>query len=164
MEYEIISEPNKCYKGDVVYKHNKKDGLCCIEYNITLPENLTREGISKYEIEEYKYRLEKIIKAYCDKKLISSKIERLKDVKIQDFEYEYNYEDMILILKGYNGINSFNSGLTRFISDLDVFLYYYFMSLSKLGQHNEIIKEVIREQHQWHWLKEESNYDNLLIE
>lgn len=81
-----------------------------------------------------------------------------KHVNIKETEMSIN-----IIIKAIKGCDSLNEWITKFIYEIDMYLYYFNMPLTKLGSHFSVIKDIIREQHQFHWIYEEPNYDDLII-
>lgn len=127
----------------------------------TVTENLNNQWQIKYQIVSDKYTkntINKLIPAYCKKELPEyANIQEL--IIYQDIDNLHT-----LTIQSLNGLQAINERLMHFMHNLDIFLHYMLMDLASLGEHLEIFHAAVREQHQWHWLREDPNYENLLCQ
>ena len=115
----------------------------------------------QYEIKLNKFehpKVERIILAYCKKELseYTEKLPHLIDHECDEKHYK-------LTIRCPNGLQDINESILPALNEMDKFLHYVLMSTTNLGEHFKIIQAAIREQGQWHWLKEEPNHENLIF-
>lgn len=115
----------------------------------------------QYEIKLNKFehlKVERIILAYCQKEL-SEYTEKLPHL----IDHEDDEEHYKLTIRCPNGLQDINKSILPTLNEMDKFLHYVLMDTHSLGEHFKIIQAAIREQRQWHWLKEKPNYENLIF-
>lgn len=93
-------------------------------------------------------KIARLVSAFCKKELVE--YNNLPDMII----CSQNDKLYTVTIQSPNGLIAINERLLPCCHALDIFLHYSTMDLASLGKHFRIFQEAIREQGQWHWLKE----------
>lgn len=137
----IINLNEKLYCGEYIFRAENYESNGFLKYIID-KTNKNNKLIAEF-IKGYIYKNENDVKQYI--KVITTEKGIMLEIEVEEAGLNWN--------KWING----------FILNLDLYIHYYDATLTNLSKHFKIIKDIIREEHQWHWLGEEPNYNNLIM-